>query len=461
MSVSPKHLLHFEGGNALSAFRAQALLARLARTSPRIVGVGARHVHWVWSDAALDGAARDKLASLLTYGDAATSAGDGALVMVMPRLGTVSPWASKATDIAHNCGLPIHRVERVTEYRLQLKGGLLGNKPLASAELQAAADGLHDRMTESVAFEREAARHLFDERESQPMAQVDVLGRGRTAIDAANVDWGLALSDDEIDYLAAAFGRLGRNPTDVELMMFAQANSEHCRHKIFNAEFVIDGEAQPLSMFGMIRNTEEVSPQRTVIAYNDNSAVMEGGTAERWLPQGFTNAPAYGARDELVHVLMKVETHNHPTAISPFPGASTGAGGEIRDEGATGRGARPKAGLTGFSVGNLHLPGTDEPWERLPVGRPGHIASALQIMTEGPLGGAAFNNEFGRPNLGGYFRVFEQVVAGVRRGYHKPIMIAGGLGSISASQTHKKIFAPGTLLVQLGGPGMRIGMGGG
>jgi phosphoribosylformylglycinamidine synthase len=461
MSASPKHLLHFEGGNALSAFRAQALLARLSAVCPRIVGVSARHLHWAWSDAALDGAARDKLAALLAYGDAAPVTGDGVLALVMPRLGTVSPWASKATDIAHNCGLPIHRVERVTEYRLQLKEGLFGNKPLSGAELQAAAEGLHDRMTESVAFEREAARHLFDEREGQPMVQVDVLGRGRTAIDAANVEWGLALSDDEIDYLAAAFAKLGRNPTDVELMMFAQANSEHCRHKIFNAEFVIDGERQPLSMFGMIRNTEKRSPQRTVIAYNDNSAVMEGGVVERWLPQGFTNAPVYSARDELVHVLMKVETHNHPTAISPFPGASTGAGGEIRDEGATGRGARPKAGLTGFSVGNLYLPGTDEPWERKPIGRPGHIASALQIMTEGPLGGAAFNNEFGRPNLGGYFRVFEQNVAGVQRGYHKPIMIAGGLGSISAGQTHKKVFAAGTLLVQLGGPGMRIGMGGG
>ncbi|MES2956566.1 MAG: phosphoribosylformylglycinamidine synthase, partial [Pseudomonadota bacterium] len=250
-------------------------------------------------------------------------------------------------------------------------------------------------------------------------------------------------------------------PSDVELMMFAQANSEHCRHKIFNADFVIDGEVQPLSMFGMIRNTEKQSPQKTVIAYNDNSAVMEGGAIERWLPQGFTNGPQYGARDEVAHVLMKVETHNHPTAISPFPGASTGAGGEIRDEGATGRGARPKAGLTGFSVGNLYLPGTTEPWERAPIGKPEHIASALQIMTEGPLGGAAFNNEFGRPNLGGYFRVFEQVVADVQRGYHKPIMIAGGLGSIAQSQTHKKVFAAGTLLVQLGGPGMRIGMGGG
>jgi phosphoribosylformylglycinamidine synthase len=316
-------------------------------------------------------------------------------------------------------------------------------------------------MTESVAFERDAARHLFDKREGVATLHVDVLGRGRAAIAAANVEWGLALSDDEIDYLAAAFEKLARNPTDVELMMFAQANSEHCRHKIFNAEFVIDGEKQPRSMFAMIRHTEQTSPQRTIVAYDDNAAVMQGGAVERWLPLGVAEAPLYGAREELAHVLMKVETHNHPTAISPFPGASTGAGGEIRDEGATGRGARPKAGLTGFSVGNLLLPGTDEPWECVRIGKPEHIASALQIMTEGPLGGAAFNNEFGRPNLGGYFRVYEQRVAGVQRGYHKPIMIAGGIGSISQSQTKKKVFAAGTLLVQLGGPGMRIGMGGG
>ena len=461
MSASPKHLLHFEGGNALSAFRAQALLTRLSAACPRIDGIGARHVHWAWSDAPLTVAARDKLGALLAYGEPAAADREGVLVVVMPRLGTVSPWASKATDIAHNCGLALHRVERVTEFRLQLKTGLLGGRPLDADELQTAAALLHDRMTESVAFERDGARHLFDEREGVPMAHVDVLGRGRVALEAANVDWGLALSADEIDYLAAAFARLGRNPTDVELMMFAQANSEHCRHKIFNADFVIDGQRQPLSMFGMIRHTEKTSPQGTVIAYNDNAAVMTGGRIERWLPQGFTNAPAYGSRDEIAHVLMKVETHNHPTAISPFPGASTGAGGELRDEGATGRGARPKAGLTGFSVSNLHLPGTDEPWERAPIGKPGHIASALQIMTEGPLGGAAFNNEFGRPNLAGYFRVYEQTVAGIRRGYHKPIMIAGGIGTISDTQTRKKTFAAGTLLIQIGGPGMRIGMGGG
>ncbi|KQW76659.1 phosphoribosylformylglycinamidine synthase [Methylibium sp. Root1272] len=459
-------ILSFDGGNALSAFRAQALLPRLQALAARITAVHARHVHWVAAEAALDAAARDKLTGLLRYGDAYAGPTEGELVLVMPRLGTVSPWASKATDIAHNCGLGIRRVERVTEYRLTLKGGLLGGgKPLADAERAAVAELLHDRMTESVAFEHGAAAHLFDAQPGKPMETVDVIGQGRTALEAANRDFGLALSDDEIDYLVAAFTGLQRNPTDVELMMFAQANSEHCRHKIFNAQFSIDGEAQEHSMFQMIRHTHKTSPQHTIVAYSDNAAVMEGYAIERWLPQGYTNAPVYGARQETAHVLMKVETHNHPTAISPFAGASTGAGGEIRDEGATGRGARPKAGLTGFSVSNLQLPGTDEPWERVRYGKPEHIASALQIMIDGPLGGAAFNNEFGRPNLGGYFRVYEQTVgAGAeaqRRGYHKPIMIAGGLGTISDGQTHKIPFPAGTLLIQLGGPGMRIGMGGG
>ena len=462
-------LMHFEGGNALAPHQAQALLPRLQAINPKIVGVHARHVHWVAADQALGQAEVDKLAALLTYGDPYEGATEGDLIVVAPRLGTVSPWASKATDIAHNCGLPIRRVERVTEFRLTLKAGLIGTltggaKPLTEQELQAAAALLHDRMTESVLPGREEARRLFDDKQGVPMERVDVLGRGRAALDEANVTFGLALSDDEIEYLVNAFTGLKRNPTDVELTMFAQANSEHCRHKIFNAQFTIDGQAQDLSMFGMIRNTEKLSPQHTVVAYSDNASVMEGHAIERWAPNGFTNAPAYGPRDETAHVLMKVETHNHPTAISPFPGASTGSGGEIRDEGATGRGSRPKSGLTGFSVSNLHLPGTNEPWEATPVGKPEHIASALQIMIEGPLGGAAFNNEFGRSNLTGYFRVFEQTVgegaSAIRRGYHKPIMIAGGIGTISGEQTKKIQFDAGTLLIQLGGPGMRIGMAG-
>src|SRR5690606_10162823 len=287
----------------------------------RIAGVHARHVHWVWSDAALGRQDVDRLEALLRYGDPYTGPEHGALVVVAPRLGTVSPWASKATDIAHNCGLAVHRVERVTEYRLVLKSGLLGGaKPLTPHELQAAAALLHDRMTESVLLAREDARHLFDEQPGKPMAHVDVLGSGRGALEAANVEFGLALSDDEIDYLVDAFTALKRNPTDVEMMMFAQANSEHCRHKIFNARFTIDGVAQEHSMFQMIRHTERQSPQHTVVAYSDNASVMEGHAVERWAPGGFTNAPQYEAQAATAHMLMKVETHNHPTAISPFPG---------------------------------------------------------------------------------------------------------------------------------------------
>jgi phosphoribosylformylglycinamidine synthase len=462
-----QHLLHFEGASALSEFRAQALLARLQAVCPRIVGVAARYVHWVGSGQSLDAEVVAKLKALLDYGvpyvgpDSGPS--DDGLVVVTPRLGTVSPWASKATDIAHNCGLPVGRVERVTEYRLLVKAGLLGGKKICTQEeLHNAACILHDRMTESVLCRRGDAAQLFSAQPSGPVVQVDVLGQGAAALVQANAEFGLALSDDEVGYLVAAFTQLKRNPTDVELMMFAQANSEHCRHKIFNAQFSINGQAQPRSMFQMIRHTEQLFPQRTVVAYSDNASVMEGGLTAQWCPHGAQHQ--YAATAQMVHVLMKVETHNHPTAISPFAGASTGAGGEIRDEGATGRGSAPKAGLTGFSVSNLHLPATSEPWESAPYGKPAHIASALQIMIEGPLGGAAFNNEFGRANLAGYFRVFEQTVGqgaqAVRRGYHKPIMIAGGLGSILAEHTHKIAFPAGTLLVHLGGPGMRIGMGG-
>jgi phosphoribosylformylglycinamidine synthase len=463
MSTTTLHLARFEGGPALSAFRRQALLPALQQVDPAVTGLDTRHVHWVAMPRPLDGPERNRLEALLDDGSRLPAPPEGPLFVVMPRLGTVSPWASKATDIAHNCALPVRRIERVTEFRLQRKGGFFGGpKPLTDTQRDAIAALLHDRMTESVAFDGEAARTLFDERPGVPLARVDVLGEGRAALERANAEAGLALSADELDYLLDAFARrLRRNPTDVELMMFAQANSEHCRHKIFNARFTIDGEEQPQSMFAMIRHTEAVSPQGTVVAYHDNAAVMAGGPVRMWLPEGFTNAPRYGARETTAHVLMKVETHNHPTAISPFPGAATGAGGEIRDEGATGRGARPKAGLTGFAVSHLQFPDAPEPWERGAPGKPAHIASPLQIMTDGPLGGAAFNNEFGRPNLGGFFRVFEQVVAGVQRGYHKPIMIAGGIGSIEDTQTTKRVFPAGTLLVQLGGPGMRIGMGGG
>ncbi|MBK7001930.1 MAG: phosphoribosylformylglycinamidine synthase [Rhodoferax sp.] len=465
------HITPFEGGNALSPFRSQQLLPRLQAVHPRISGIAARFVHWVACETAPDAALQARLAALLTYGEPYSAATDGPLVIVAPRLGTVSPWASKATDIAHNCALAVKRIERVVEYRLTLKSGLLSKASLSTEQMAHIADLLHDRMTESVLWERDQARALFDTLPPVPMEHVDVLGAGRSALVAANTRFGLALADDEIDYLLLAFGALGRNPTDVELMMFAQANSEHCRHKIFNAQFTIDGVAQEHSLFGMIRHTHQRNPQHMLVAYSDNASVMEGRKIEHFAAKSAKSAISvssaqgisgysYEKHSAVHHILMKVETHNHPTAISPFPGAATGAGGEIRDEGATGRGSRPKAGLTGFTVSRIH-------WEEdaTDYGRPDHIASPLQIMTEGPLGGAAFNNEFGRPNLLGYFREYQQAIASdvdtVQRGYHKPIMIAGGLGEIAAGQTHKIAFPAGTLLIQLGGPGMRIGMGGG
>jgi phosphoribosylformylglycinamidine synthase len=451
------HITEFEGGNALGEFRVQQLLPRLAAVSDRITGLGARFVHLVATQQPPSAAERERLAALLTYGEPPAGPAEGALIVVTPRLGTISPWASKATDIAHNCGIDLKRVERITEYRVTLKSGLLSRGELSAQQLQDVAALLHDRMTESVLFSREQAAGLFTELQPAPMQQVQLLAGGRDALEVANTQFGLALADDEIDYLVQAFRDLGRNPTDVELMMFAQANSEHCRHKIFNASFSIDGVAQDKSMFGMIRNTHQLAPQHTVIAYSDNASVMEGHEIERFSASasGADGLASYHKARALHHVLMKVETHNHPTAISPFPGASTGAGGEIRDEGATGRGSRPKAGLTGFTVSKLWGGWSDEAG-----GKPGHIASPLQIMVEGPLGGAAFNNEFGRPNLLGYFREYEQQAGDVARGYHKPIMIAGGLGSIDAGQTRKIEFPAGSLLIQLGGPGMRIGMGG-
>ena len=458
------HISPFEGSNALSSFRIQQLLPGLVAIHEKITSISARFVHLVASDAAPDAALSAQLAALLTYGDPYTGPTEGTLIVVSPRLGTVSPWASKASDIAHNCGFAVKRIERLVEYRLTLKNGLISKSVLTPAQLAQVADLLHDRMTESALFDRAQALGLFSALQAAPMDHVDVLGGGKAALEEANIRFGLALAADEIDYLVNAFTQLQRNPTDVELMMFAQANSEHCRHKIFNAQFTIDGVAQDQSMFGMIRHTHQKNPQHMLVAYSDNASVMEGVQVERFTaksassPRGIC-AASYEKHSEINHILMKVETHNHPTAISPFPGASTGAGGEIRDEGATGRGSKPKAGLTGFTVSKLWPQDGTEAF-----GKPDHIASPLQIMTEGPLGGAAFNNEFGRPNLLGYFREYEQSVTSdvdtVQRGYHKPIMIAGGLGVIDATQTHKIEFPAGSLLIQLGGPGMRIGMGG-
>ena len=459
------HISSFEGGNALSSFRVQQLLPSLQAIHEKITGIAGRYIHLVASEQPLDSATSSQLSALLTYGHPYAGETQGPAVVVSPRFGTVSPWASKATDIAHNCGFGIKRVERLVEHRLTLKNPLLGKALLTPEQLQAVAALLHDRMTESAMLDRSQANDLFHALEPAAMDHVDVLAGGKAALLSANATFGLAMAADEIDYLVDAFTKLGRNPTDVELMMFAQANSEHCRHKIFNAEFTIDGVAQTSSLFGMIRHTHKLNPQHMLVAYSDNASVMEGGVVERFVAtaaasvSGESNMAGYQKQTATQHILMKVETHNHPTAISPFPGASTGAGGEIRDEGATGRGSKPKAGLTGFTVSKIWGGMSDQA-----DGKPEHIASPLQIMIEGPLGGAAFNNEFGRPNLLGYFREYEQTVVTdqdtLQRGYHKPIMIAGGLGVIDQTQTQKIAFPAGSLLIQLGGAGMRIGMGG-
>jgi len=466
-------ILHFTGSSVLSAFRHERLLVRFKNAGLPIADVFARYEHFVSVADALDEDESRRLAQLLDYGRAEEVAEPAKawVLRVIPRLGTMSAWASKATDIAHNCGLgKVRRIERGVRYVLTPERGLLGAKSLDPDALARAAALLHDRMTETVVDAEFDGQALFATLAGKPMRTVAVQAEGRVALEQANVDLGLALSDDEIDYLARAFGELGRDPTDVELMMFAQANSEHCRHKIFNAQWVIDGQAQSSTLFGMIRATHQAQPAGTVVAYSDNAAIMEGGPAQRFqagVPGtdaascDGVEAARYVRRDAIVHTLMKVETHNHPTAIAPFPGAATGAGGEIRDEGATGRGSKPKAGLTGFTVSHLRFDDAEQPWEADHHGLPDRIAAPLDIMIDGPIGGAAFNNEFGRPNLLGYFRAFEQTAGGTRWGYHKPIMIAGGLGSIDAELTHKDLIPPGALLIQLGGPGLRIGMGGG
>lgn len=455
---------------ALSDFRAARVLAALQRVSSNIEAVSGRFVHFVHASRELTKAEEERLASLLTYGDAAEDVRADLAFMVVPRLGTISPWASKATDIVKNCGIEgVLRVERGTVYSLALK------VPLTEEEAAQAAGVLHDRMTESVVARDFPAENLFVELEGRPMATVALVEEGRPALERANVEMGLALSPDEIDYLTDAFTKIGRNPTDVELMMFAQANSEHCRHKIFNARWTVDGEEREETLFGMIRRTHKMAPQGTITAYADNAAIFEGAEVTRLYPRpgsGNEFGRVFERKDEMTHTVFKVETHNHPTAISPFPGASTGSGGEIRDEGATGRGARPKAGLCGFTTSNLNLPELPQGFENdsdtvtgektdAKYGAPSRIATPLSIMTEGPLGGAAFNNEFGRPNILGYFRTFEANIGGTRYGYHKPIMLAGGIGNIRDDQTKKDVPPAGSLLIVLGGPGMRIGLGGG
>ena len=450
-------VLALRGRRALSPFRVAKLLAALTEVRPQhaIARIGAQYWHFAEIVRPLAPPERATLERLLAYGPSDEGmASEAVRLLVVPRFGTISPWSSKATDIARNCGLDaVSRIERGVAFDIATRDGAA----LAADDRAALLPLVHDRMTETVVGDLAAARELFVHIEPRPLRTIPLRAEGRRALERANASLGLALAPDEIDYLAAAFDRLGRDPTDVELTMFAQANSEHCRHKIFNATWHVDGAPQPDSLFAMIRATHAAHPEGTLVAYADNASVIEGGVAERFYPQ---SDGRYVSVREATHVLMKVETHNHPTAIAPFPGAATGAGGEIRDEGATGTGAKPKAGLVGYTTSHLRIPGLPQPWEA-DHGKPERIASPFAIMLEGPIGAASFNNEFGRPNLAGYFRTFEMEVAGKVRGYHKPIMIAGGLGNIAAAHVRKKRLVAGALLIQLGGPGLLIGMGGG
>jgi len=442
------------GAPSLSAFRRKKLLSTLQQIVPSIVSVYAEHVHFAEVSEPLNDSALETLNALLTYGPREEKAAtQGQLILVVPRPGTISPWSSKATDIVHNCGLSqVVRVERGTGYTIHAED-ILSDQQLAELGVE-----LHDRMVETVLHNLQQAEILFSHQEPAELTRVDILSGGIAALQTANSELGLALAGDEIEYLVDSFKALKRNPTDVELMMFAQANSEHCRHKIFNASWTLDGEEQENSLFGMIRNTFKVNGENVLSAYSDNAAVVTGTEGGRFYPDPATKL--YGYSHEPVHLLMKVETHNHPTAISPYSGAGTGSGGEIRDEGAVGRGSKPKVGLVGFTVSNLNIPNYKQSWEQ-DYGKPERIVSALDIMLEGPIGGAAFNNEFGRPNICGYMRSFEVDFDGQRRGYHKPIMIAGGYGNIREEHIDKPEFEPGAQLVVLGGPAMLIGLGGG
>ncbi len=439
------------GAAAHSSFKKAQLLTRLSSIS----SVQSFDSQWVYLfDQALNEQQHQSALQLLNDGESfelRQSASDEIQILVTPRVGTISPWSSKATDIFKNCNTPVHRLER----------GLLFTLKGVTEITNEVKQVLHDRMTETVFAQIEDAKALFSETAPKPLNSIDILGQGKEALVKANNEFGFALSEQEIDYLTEAFGKLGRNPNDIELMMFAQANSEHCRHKIFGSEWTIDGEKQPLSLFQMIKNTYKESPTDVLSAYKDNASVIVGYDTMRFYPKADENGHfVYKYKSQAAHILMKVETHNHPTAISPFAGAATGSGGEIRDEGATGRGGKPKAGLTGFTVSNLNIPGFEQPWEEN-YGKPSRMASPLQIMIEGPLGGAAFNNEFGRPALNGYFRTFEQNVNGEVKGFHKPIMIAGGYGNIRPDHVEKDAIQPGDLLIVLGGPAMLIGLGGG
>jgi phosphoribosylformylglycinamidine synthase len=449
--------LSLQGAPAISEFRLNKLQQQLSEEIPDLDAISASYWHFIKAESELDEQELEHLGSILDYGPTRHEMDvSGEHFLVIPRPGTISPWSTKATDIARHCDLEkIQRIERGVVWHVCTKQHRL----LEEKEKESIRPLIHDRMVESVFDSMQQAELLFDEHTPASMRCVDLINNGKQALITANLEWGLALSEDEIEYLVDSFTEMGRNPTDVELMMFAQVNSEHCRHKIFNAQWLIDGVKQQHSLFGMIRNTHETNPQGTVVAYSDNSSVISGYEKENFRLD--ETGHFYRWQESDAHILMKVETHNHPTAIAPHPGAATGSGGEIRDEGATGRGSKPKAGLCGFSVSNLRLPGDVQAWEK-DYGKPERIASALDIMLEGPIGAASFNNEFGRPNICGYFRSYEQALpAGEVRGYHKPIMLAGGLGSIQSEFTEKSKIPPGTRIIVLGGPSMLIGLGGG
>ncbi len=447
-----RRIIHWPGPLALSDFRRQKLFARLQEKVPSISRIDACFVHFTEVSRPLNPDEEACLKRILNYGIPSGSGFQGRLCLVVPRIGTISPWSSKATDIAHSCGLrAVKRLERGIAY------GIFSDSGLSASDKSCLAALLHDRMTETVLTDFSEADRLFSHQQPASVGHIDLLHGGMDALIRADRELGLALSKGEMAYLLRRFIELGRNPTDVELMMFGQANSEHCRHKIFNAEWTIDDAPQKSSLFAMIRRTHAAHPEGTLVAYEDNAAVLEGSMACRFYPDP---GGAYREHEMPTHIVVKVETHNHPTAIAPYPGASTGSGGEIRDEGATGCGARPKAGLCGFTVSNLKIPGLIQPWEA-DHGKPDRIVSALEIMLQGPIGAAGFNNEFGRPNICGYFRTLEQTVGDCVWGYHKPIMIAGGLGNISASDVQKREVAAGSLVIQIGGPAMRIGLGGG
>ena len=454
--MQSQEIIHIAGGPAYSKFRKEKLLEKLQTVNPQIKDIHSEYLHIVWCEKKIAASEKDTLEKILHYGPKAQVLDfkDNSIITI-PRPGTISPWASRATDIANHCGLyDIKRIERAVAVYIELKNGSL----LSEDQKKVLALYLHDRMTEVSIFNLDDAKALFSHLAPKPIQYAEMLEHGKKVLNDFNKNLGLALSEDEIDYLFNYFTSIKRNPTDVELMMFAQANSEHCRHKIFNADWIVDGEKQSKSLFGMIKNTHQLHPGNTVVAYSDNSSIVEGAKINRFYPN---QNGVYDNHEELTHFIMKVETHNHPTAISPFSGAATGAGGEIRDEGATGRGSKPKAGLTGFSVSNLRIPEFIQPWEKNDYGSPSRISSALQIMIDGPIGGASYNNEFGRPNIAGYFRTLEIEHDDEVKGFHKPIMLAGGIGSINDIHTKKHAIPAGALLIQIGGPAMLIGLGGG